>query len=440
MEFTLKSFWDTHFNVALVRWVAAFAGNPDAGGTKADVVQWLVSSRIMPAHTRHILQLIEDWKASQAGTGAAVLTNDVGPGVGGAVDTGHGGLQAGQMNDGLGAAANPITASDSVQALGDRVAHLEALLLIADAKKSDDAAAFARVLASVTGDNALRPQPIEDQDMGLTRMKFEDTVRYVNIWGIPAGSMSKGAQLTVLQRHLAKEGRNLSSKLFVNPMAVCARYLEKLKFDHRTSTSVPLSYGIKLVSNELPDKLSGKSCVPDDVRDGLYMIVEASVRCGLHERAAGLASFSRYIWGFSEASELGRANFIKHFLFAHTHEVDLVPLVNDDPAMVRRFLSWHPDTSSRPSQSLSSMNRARGKGVKRARPSQPPGPGRSHGVPPRARKICFSRADASVGECKYHHCRFDHKCATCGQDHSAARCPKWDAAKGRASAEANKQL
>ena len=45
---------------------------------------------------------------------------------------------------------------------------------------------------------------------------------------------------------------------------------------------------------------------------------------------------------------------------------------------------------------------------------------------------CFSRTDPAVGDCRYHRCRFSHECGTCGENHPAAACPKWDPARTRA--------
>ena len=50
---------------------------------------------------------------------------------------------------------------------------------------------------------------------------------------------------------------------------------------------------------------------------------------------------------------------------------------------------------------------------------------------PRHVGVCYSRSDPAHGECPHANCRFDHKCASCGSDHAAAKCPRFDPAKIR---------
>ena len=47
-------------------------------------------------------------------------------------------------------------------------------------------------------------------------------------------------------------------------------------------------------------------------------------------------------------------------------------------------------------------------------------------------RICYSRLKKDKGECTYAGCRFVHACASCGADHAACNCPRWDEAKAAA--------
>ena len=47
----------------------------------------------------------------------------------------------------------------------------------------------------------------------------------------------------------------------------------------------------------------------------------------------------------------------------------------------------------------------------------------------RAEKPCFSRLDRRYGVCYFPDCKFSHACASCGADHEAEACKKWDQAK-----------
>ena len=50
----------------------------------------------------------------------------------------------------------------------------------------------------------------------------------------------------------------------------------------------------------------------------------------------------------------------------------------------------------------------------------------------RPERICYSRLKKDKGECTYAGCRFLHTCGSCGADHAAVNCPRWDEAKAAA--------
>ena len=44
-------------------------------------------------------------------------------------------------------------------------------------------------------------------------------------------------------------------------------------------------------------------------------------------------------------------------------------------------------------------------------------------------KRCFSRSDPAEGSCTFRSCNYSHRCGSCGKDHPASQCDKWDATK-----------
>ena len=47
----------------------------------------------------------------------------------------------------------------------------------------------------------------------------------------------------------------------------------------------------------------------------------------------------------------------------------------------------------------------------------------------RPERICYSRLKKDKGECTHTGCRFLHTCGSCGADHVAVNCPRWDETK-----------
>ena len=434
----MTTLWSCHFNAVLLEWVAAFAGVRTANNTKSALVQALVEAKVHPISTERALALIEEWKAGASGDASAADASQALP----TIAEDHDASLDDHGPDGYD--VHGETGNSDVERqltmLQDRCAALQAEL--AAKTEESSAASILGLLVNAARENHGATLPSLSSFGG--RARVDELKPFLEIWGEPSADLSADVPLTTKQKWLVKQGRLIMNRRFVDPADVGPKQLSRLDFNLQASSSSQISSTLRLVSDNGSVRSQDKNFDPVEIKAGLQVIVAATIRAGFSSRAAGLLAFSAYIWDYPGASEIGKAKFIKYFLFAHPKENDLVPLVSADPKLVRRFLD-HQSTIDR-APSFESRQRF-GRGQKRPRFSpqgtrrQPEGsasagPRRTNSKPPT--RICFSRARPSVGECSYAGaCKFDHRCASCGADHPASKCPSWNEAKGQAAASVN---
>jgi hypothetical protein len=266
----------------------------------------------------------------------------------------------------------------------------------------------------------------------LTRLLESLTVRTAVANDGPGKAQAPKPVEVPYDAHLRKCTKTISENLYLDPTQLSRTFLDHIKDKqpgHGAQREVVIDNGQLVLTAGAATRLKDVSKLYDvaQIMSGLnrmFEIMACSSSQAVRELLPDRLKWNRLVWDSRLGSAEAKPRFIKEFMFKHQGRSDWASLFETDFALIHEFLAIAPPNND-------------GRRNKRGR-SAHGGEDRDHAVGPnrgqprkrrREARTCFSRLQIEAGACKYDDCRFDHKCASCGQDHAAVDCPTWDASK-----------
>ena len=403
VKHTMSTLWN-QFTVDSVHWLIEYsrealcvAIEADHTSTKKVLIETLVEAQVPPISLASLQNFVAAWKAHASGTSQSPDGMDEGGG--------HGGSRSPSCDEG-----------DDDD----------------DADVSADGGDI-----STDGQSGANASGIEEILRSLTTVVKQNS-QTLAAFGQRAGTgCSDDKKDSPLERHYAVIDDQLRQGQFVDPMQLSNPVIDKMKFKIPGQTNKSEKIGSLTLTSEAGPTNSAGWFNPEGMKQGFERLVLRVLDIKeIHHRARDMMRFSEKLWNFAGPSDDEKAKFMKHFMFEHAGEENWADSMFLDMQLMSRFL-W-PKTQSDMGQRFESLKRRRDEEKNAFSRSQRPsrsGAGRQERPTLRARtrtaKVCYTRLDPNRGECTYPSCRFSHQCASCGQNHSASACPKWDDAKGR---------
>ena len=407
LDHSMSSYWDK-MTADAVKWAAAFARLclgmevPVVGHTKTAFMEALVAAQVPPISVRSLKAMVTEFKASVARAPRADRHGEDLEGAGHEADD-AGAVGAG---DAAPAGAGPGGGSGAPGRGGDKpggdVSTMVSAFSVAMAEQTKALAALTLAMK--------RDEPKADD--GLSHM-------------------DKPALDALVRHYKAVDGR-LVAGLWVDPMCLCPRYLEKLRMKDagQTAKSEKLG-GVTITSGPAPISCQNWY-YPEGMRDGYLRLVARTSQ--IPERAGrvnDMLLFFVEIWNYPDVSDENRSRFMKEYMYDHAGETDWASAYHNDTVLVKKYLAKSSGSASlgaAPSGDRRQPSTTKSSGGKRRRSRSPRRDRGARGE--YTRKVCYTRLDPKRGECTYRGCKFSHKCATCGEDHPASKCPRWEDKKG----------
>ena len=257
----------------------------------------------------------------------------------------------------------------------------------------------------------------------------------------------KGPPKSDLEKHQDRMKLRIENNQYVDCVTLGAGYFWALR--QRQShlgeeTKVSLGQGLTLSGGPVPVKNVASVCDPVQFQQGwnLYVLwhAQSQVEATRNKLADRLMWYDK-LWRYGPTLDIKpewRVKYAKEFMYKYQElDVDWASKFETDFTLLREFLDRGNNGGTRtPRTAPGGPTHGAGaatewKRGKRAR-SRSRSPRRGGGKRAREQGYCYTRIDASKGECKYEGCIFKHECPSCGQDHSAAACAAkktWDVEK-----------
>lgn len=438
-ELALRQLLEKHYNVGALRWLACHARTPscrDPRAPKTALVTELIKAAVLPPPIAALNHAISAWKRRVADGNAGAGSGNGAPAEG-AREGAAGGSGADDDSD-EGDEGDVVCAAPGCGELGEVELCSDCGAWACDAH-SDHAhscppgrlAGGARVNVRA-GDFAAVTQQLSDiasllRTQAKQGKKADDT-----------SDDDGGADASKFDRWIAKAKKDFASHAFVDPMRCCPRVLDKLRFavsGMRRTTNVG---GIRISLQDDVISSVGGWWDADQMRAGYNYMLELMLQVPeARHRVPDLMAFGRKVWEFPGATSFGKAVYLKQMLFKYRACDDFVARFYHDSEMERKFLHGSDSPGLRelaPRAARAGQAQrggARRDGVRRDGT-------RKRGAPPRSDKVCWTRLEKGRGECTFNNCRFNHSCASCGGDHSADKCNRWDAAKAKRASDSQR--
>lgn len=405
---TLRALWANHFTVDAVHWALEYARvalrlqvRATHSDTKAALADALVEAQVPPIGIEEIRSFVEKWKAYQSAAPVELAQE----GAVGADGTGA------EVKHGDNGCMRESTSVDSAETTSGESAD--------------------------GNDGGPSPAAPGKNFYGIMAKLMVRQMDFLERLDKKAEKKSPDMMLP-LDKHLAETRESLRVGEYVDPLQLSDAVLNRLRFRLPGQARKERKLGDITLSTDGEGTDSSSWFNPVGLRQGFTRMVEMVL--GIDEvkhRAQDMLGFAEEVWSFPKASEEGKARFIKHFLYKYRGQDDWKAKAFQDARLVAEFLTGDQRAGSAPS---AGAKRQAGGG---ARPGpadkRQRGPGAGGGAQQgrgdrhawKARQPCLSRMDPSRGDCSYPGCRFSHACVSCGQDHPANACSKWDRAKGK---------
>jgi hypothetical protein len=247
-----------------------------------------------------------------------------------------------------------------------------------------------------------------------------------------------------VERTLDKARKALLGGYYIDIMHLSKSNMDKLRFKGLS----PSGDTLRIVNGNL----TTSSCADTDLASSYnwrefasafseYVILMLATREVAHlveDRLRWFQEVSQY----RNVRDDQRTKYCKYFMCQYAGFAPWLPLFHSDSSLLLQYLPI--STVAEPfnlgdAHARSQLRRDRQSGTGSGSKRQQTSP--SHGAPggkkpkhsPAGKKkkhrYCFTRSDPSLGACPHGtKCRFDHNCASCGKDHTAADCSAWDQA------------
>jgi hypothetical protein len=235
-----------------------------------------------------------------------------------------------------------------------------------------------------------------------------------------------------LEKYLKKVRARVHRKAFVDPMTLSRSYLDYVKEKNPARGQqrlITLGNSVRMATDEPLLKDVSRDYDEHRFRQGMdYLLLMYAEDETVSSRVPDMLKFSQKLWSMRVGTATQRLKFAKEFMYKHAKSLDWATLMDTDIVLMRESFDDGDACDNQRGRSRSRSPRRGGKGAQRSnsrRGRSPQGRGRAKSKPG-AKPTCYSRTDPAVGQCTYNSCRFSHECASCGQDHPASSCPKWD--------------
>ena len=284
-----------------------------------------------------------------------------------------------------------------------------------------------------------------------------------------AGASAVATRESGLAAYLRRFRTLTASFGYVDPIALCVEQQEQVKRKQSgrgLERSVRIADDLRIISGTDIDDVRDPYD-PTAFRQGMDVWLRwiAELPETKH-RIADILRWNEIVWAHRSGSPRQKVLYMKEFMLKYQgveHADDWAGKFGTDFALMNQFLQDRSGVSGqrmsghtrgaprnptrgitireknlkpRPRRSWSPTRKPRRRGDRRSR-----SPPTRRGTVPRATTpagaVCYSRTDPAEPDCNYARCRFSHKCISCGEDHPASKCKKWDAAKARAWRQSN---
>ena len=233
-----------------------------------------------------------------------------------------------------------------------------------------------------------------------------------------------------VEKYLKKIAARVRRRGYTDPMALSRWFLDYVKDKNPMrgqQRMLSLGGGLKMAADEVFLKDVSQEYDERCFREGMDRLILMYLDDDqVAYRVPDMLRFSQKLWSMRIGTSLQRLKFAKDFMYKHAKKDDWASLIETDIILLRESFDERDDrrrgrSRSRSPKRAGSRHSGRGRSPPRGRGKSTSGRGGGQ-----SKAKCYSRTDPKVGDCSYASCRFCHKCATCGKDHSAAKCPSWN--------------
>jgi hypothetical protein len=447
-----QSWWHSHNNMAAVQWAVALHGLPvEASALKKDNIQLLLDYQAPPIPWKQLEFMAAAWYDMSAeerkkvsgtppapappryGTALQLLiqpwppVNDNGPSQLGPLPGGGPGIQhpIAALGPPLGSAVprQPLNTGPPGGGTGLSSSGPPDGSSGGSSQVTDAVTSMAEVLAKAC--DIIRDKAAAEAD---TAKVPEDAVEKV----------------------LEKMRRSLRNNEYLDIMYLSANNLDKLRFKGGTDVGTALSLvnGVLTATDQSQNDITN-SYDWKEFRSAWNMLM--MLMMGMPDMLPRVQDRMRWfqlLESYRNVHDNQRTKYAKLFMYRYKDEVLWEKFFHTDSSLLLQYLpassvspqfnlgdAWARGKTRESSRRENDRNHGGGRSSagKRHRSRSPRRSGGKNSrsrAPQKRHKYCFTRADPLKGECSHgSSCRFDHNCASCGGQHSAATCPAWDQAK-----------
>jgi hypothetical protein len=280
------------------------------------------------------------------------------------------------------------------------------------------------------------------------------------VTGQAGSSSSSSSKETPFEKHMKAMTARIKNDLPVPLPELSGRFLEKLRRQatapaakHMLGTDMFLTSSA-VIPEDTSNNLQFRDCC-DGWAHFMHLVGQYKSSAVVLDRI----EFWFKVTSSKSLSPTGQVAYIRDFMQKYSAAPSWMASMRSDHQLMFEVSMKYMPTSSAPTAAPATIRAPPLKRVRPPRQGQPPLPSNrnsrsSHAQPPawaaqvlpklgpikrlrqsgsaqsggdpNASHVCYSRSDPNA-PCQYApNCRFNHACATCGDDHSAAECPVWD--------------